>query len=108
MFSEKDLQMLLDYSAESPVLTVYLNTDPTKVTTEAAKIRLRNMMKTVDLPKDVQAVEDYINLEYDWAAKGVVIFLPKRKVFSKLINLTYLCPIRCMLGNVRSFALSCT
>lgn len=81
MFSEKDLQMLLDYSAESPVLTIYLNTDPTKVTTEAAKIRLRNMMKTVDLPKDVQAVEDYINLEYDWAAKGVVIFSSQKEGF---------------------------
>ena len=74
MFSEKDLQELLDYSAESQILSVYLSTDPTKTTTEAAKIQLRNALKTVDLPDDVQAVEDYVNLEYDWFAKGLVIF----------------------------------
>lgn len=81
MFSEKDLQMLLDYSAESPMLTVYLNTDPTEVTNEAAQIRLRNMLKTVDLPEDVQAVEEYISLEYDWAARGVAIFSSQQEDF---------------------------
>jgi len=74
MFSEKDLQALLDYSAESQMLSVYLNTNPTEVNTEAVKIRLRNLLKTVDLPEDVQAVEDYVNLEYDWAAKGLAVF----------------------------------
>lgn len=74
MFSEKDLQMLLDYSAESQVLSVYLNTDPTQTNTEAAKLRLRNWLKTIDLPEDVQAVEEYVNLEYDWSARSLVIF----------------------------------
>jgi peptide chain release factor subunit 1 len=74
MFSEKDLQTLLDYSAESQVLSVYLNTDPTQTNTEAAKLRLRNWLKTIDLPEDVQAVEEYINLEYDWSARSLVIF----------------------------------
>ena len=74
MFSEKDLQTLLDYSTESQILSVYLNTDPTEVNTDAAKIRLRNLLKTVALPEDVQAVEDFVNLEYDWAAKGLVVF----------------------------------
>jgi len=62
MFSEKDLQVLLDYSAESQILSVYLNTDPTKTSTEAAKLKLRNALKTIDLPEDIQAVEDYVNL----------------------------------------------
>jgi peptide chain release factor subunit 1 len=74
MFSDKDLKALLDYSSEGRVLSVYLNTDPTQVQAEAAKIQLRNLLKTVDLPDDVQAVERYINYEYDWAAKGVVLF----------------------------------
>jgi peptide chain release factor subunit 1 len=74
MFSEKDLQALLDYSTKSQVLSVYLNTDPTSVNTEATKLRLRNLLKTVNIPEDVQAVEDYINLEFDWAAKGLVLF----------------------------------
>ena len=74
MFSEKDLQSLLDYSSEGQVLSVYLNTDPTKMSTESAKIQLRNLLKAVDLPEDVQAVEDYVTLEYDWSARGLVVF----------------------------------
>ena len=74
MFSEKDLQSLLDYSAEGQVLSVYLNTDPTESNTEAVNLRLRNLLKAVDLPEDVQAVQNYVNLEYDWAARGLVIF----------------------------------
>lgn len=74
MFSEKDLQSLLEYSKEGRVLSVYLNTDPTEVSSEAAKLRLRNLLKAVDLPEDVQAIEDFVDLEYDWAARGLVIF----------------------------------
>ncbi len=81
MFSEKDLQTLLDYSAESQVLSVYLNTDPTQTNTEAAKLRLRNWLKTIDLPKDVQAVEEYVNLEYDWSARGLAIFSDQQAGF---------------------------
>lgn len=74
MFSEKDLHSLLEYSPVGQVLSVYLNTDPTGTNTEAAKLKLRNLVKSVDLPEDVQAVEDFVNLEYDWAAKGLAIF----------------------------------
>lgn len=74
MFSEKDLRALLDYSSQGSVLSVYLNTDPTEVQAEAAKIQLRNLLKEVDLPEDVQVVEQFINFEYDWAAKGLAVF----------------------------------
>lgn len=74
MFSEKDLQALLDYSEEGRVLSLYLHTDPSKVNTEAAKLRLRNLLKSVDLAEDIQAVEDYVTLEYDWSARGLVVF----------------------------------
>ncbi|MGI6740732.1 MAG: hypothetical protein ACOX7C_04510 [Brevefilum sp.] len=74
MFSEKDLQQLLEYSAEGKVLSVYLNTNPSQINTEAAKLWLRNALKPVDLPEDVQAVENFVNLEYDWLGKGVAIF----------------------------------
>ena len=99
MFSEKDLQALLDYSAVSPVLSVYLNTDPTVITTEAAKIRLRNLMKTVDLPEDVQAVEDYINLEYDWAARGVVIFSSQQEDFFQAYQFNLSVPDKVYVGD---------
>jgi len=74
MFSEKDLQALLDYSEEGQILSLYLHTDPSKVNPEAAKIQLRNLLKTIDLPEDTRVVEDYVNLEYDWSAKGLVVF----------------------------------
>lgn len=74
MFSEKDLRALLDYVVEGQVLSVYLNTDPTETTAEAAQIQLRNLLKSVDLPGDVQVVENFVNLEYNWAGKGLAIF----------------------------------
>lgn len=83
MFSEKDLQELLDYSAENQVVSLYLNTDPTESTTEAASLRLRNLLKTVDLPEDVQAIENFVSLEYNWAAKGLVIFSDQEGNFFK-------------------------
>ncbi len=81
MFSKKDLQTLLDYSAVNQVLSVYLNTDPTDINTEAAKLHLRNLLKTVDLPEDVQAVEDFVSLEYDWSAKGLAVFSNQKEDF---------------------------
>ena len=83
MFSEKDLQELLDYSAENQVVSLYLNTDPTESTTEAAGLRLRNLLKTVDLPEDVQSIENFVSLEYDWAAKGLAIFSDQAGEFFK-------------------------
>lgn len=74
MFSEKDLQSLLDYSEEGQVLSLYLHTDPSKVNPEAVKIELRNLLKSVDLPDDAQVIENYVNLEYDWSAKGLAVF----------------------------------
>jgi peptide chain release factor subunit 1 len=64
----------LDYSAEGQVLSVFLDTDPTKMNTDAIKLQLRSMLKTIDLPNDVQAVEDYVNLDYDWSAKSLAMF----------------------------------
>ncbi len=83
MFSEKDLQALLNYSSDGRVLSVYLNTDPTETSAEAAKLQLRNALKSVKLPEDVQVVENFINFEYDWAAKGLVLFSDQSSDFLK-------------------------
>lgn len=75
MFSVKDLQSLLDFPTEGgQVLSLYLNTDPGERNAETTQLALRQMLKSVDLPEDVQAVEQYIDLKYDWAAKGLIIF----------------------------------
>lgn len=99
MFSEKDLRSLLETSTEGQVLSVYLNTDPTEIQAEAAKIQLRNLLKTVNLPEDVQVVEHFINFEYDWAAKGLVVFTNQNANFSVHSSLACLYPISYWLLN---------
>ncbi|MBG0771760.1 MAG: hypothetical protein H0S82_08625, partial [Anaerolineaceae bacterium] len=75
MFSEKDLQSLLDYSTEGgQVLSLYLNTDPGDRSAEATQLVLKQYLKAIDLPEDVRAIEQYMNLTYDWTSKGLVIF----------------------------------
>ncbi len=98
MFSEKDLQSLLDYSAQNQVLSVYLNTNPAEVTNEAAKLQLRNLLKTVDLPKDIQVVEDYVNLEYDWGARGLVMFSEQEADFFQAHQLGLSMPDKVSVG----------
>jgi rubrerythrin len=99
MFSEKDLQELLDYSSEGPVLSVYLNTDPTEVQTEAAKIQLRNLLKTVTLAEDVQVVEHFINYEYDWAGKGLAIFSDQNIDFFRTYQFGLAVPNKVFISN---------
>lgn len=98
MFSEKDLQALLDYSAENQVVSLYLSTDPTEMNTEASKLRLRNLLKGIDLPEDVQAIEHYVNLEYDWAAKGLAIFSDQAADFFKTYQFNLSLPDKVNIG----------
>lgn len=78
MFSEKDLQELVGFhSEESPVLSLCLNVDPTKHTTDEYKLVLKGLLKEVAgqaLRKDIAAVERYFDHEYDWQGRGVVMF----------------------------------
>lgn len=75
MFSEKDLQSLLDFPTEGgQVLSLYLNTDPGERNAETTQLALRQLLKSVDMKDDVRAVEQYMDLKYDWAAKGLIIF----------------------------------
>lgn len=74
MLTETNLQELLGYQTDHQVLTVYLNTDPTESSTDAYKLNLRNMLKDVNLPDDVQAVENYFSREFDWKGRSVVVF----------------------------------
>ncbi len=74
MLSENDLRELLEFSASEPVLSVYLNTDPAEGNADAYKLRLRSMLKEVSLPDDQQAIERYLNREFDWSGRSVAIF----------------------------------
>src|SRR3989337_1808335 len=74
MFTESDLRELLGYPPLSPVLSVYLNTEPSEGSTDAHKHRLRGMLKEVASPDDVTVVERYISHEFDWSGRSVAIF----------------------------------
>ena len=74
MLTERDLQELIHYQAKFPVLSVYLNTDPAEGNAESHRLRLRSMLKEVDLPEDVLAVHRFFDHEHDWSGRSVAVF----------------------------------
>ncbi len=74
MLTENDLRELLEFSAPAPVLSLYLNTDPSEGNTDAHKLRARSMIKDINLPQDVEAMIRYLDHEYNWSGRGVAIF----------------------------------
>jgi peptide chain release factor subunit 1 len=74
MLTETNLKELLGYQTDHQVLSIYLNTDPTEGNTDGYKLNLRNMLKEINLPADIQAIEKYFNTEYDWAGRSVAVF----------------------------------
>jgi len=78
MFSEQDLRELMEFrSASTPVLSLYLNVDPTQQKTDRYKLKLRSMLKEAAdeaSEEDVSAIERYFDFEFDWQAKGIALF----------------------------------
>jgi peptide subunit release factor 1 (eRF1) len=78
MFSEQDLHELMEFrSASRPVLSLYLNVDPTQQKTDRYKARLRGLLKEAAdraARADVSAIERYFDFEFDWQAKGIALF----------------------------------
>ena len=77
MFSRKDLRDLAQYRSTGPVLTLYLDTDPTNRTTDEYKLALRQLLKQVEgraAADDIAAVERFVDFEYDWKGRGIVVF----------------------------------
>lgn len=107
MFTEKDLRELVDHQSQQSMLTIYLNTDPTMGNADSYRLRLRNMLKTVDLAADVQQVEEYFDTEYDWAGKSVAVFSDQSQQFFKIFPLAVPVPDLIHIGlrpNVRPLA----
>lgn len=92
MFTEQDLRELLDFKTEHPVLSVYLNTDPSQGSADAYKPRLRSMLKDVGLHNDVQNVVHYIDFEFDWSGRGVALFSCDAEDFFRVFSIAV--PIR--------------
>ena len=95
MLSESDLRELLDFKASRPVVSIYLNTEPSEGNADAYRLRLRNMLKEVELTEDVSAIERYFNLEYNWAGRSVAVFSCAAEGFFRAYPLNV--PVRSML-----------
>lgn len=78
MFTEQDLEDLVAFrSDQAPVLSLYLNVDPTQQTKDQYRLSLRSLLKGVAdqaSQADVEAIERYFDFEYDWQGKGVTVF----------------------------------
>ena len=92
MFTEQDLRELLDFKTEYPVLSVYLNTDPSQGSADGYRPRLRSMLKDVDLKNDVKNVEQYIDFEFDWSGRGIALFSCAAENFFRVFSIAV--PIR--------------
>ncbi len=77
MFSERALRELASVETQGPILSVYLNVDPTRRTAEEYKLELREMLRTVNGdadPEDSEAIKRYIELDFDWSGRGLAMF----------------------------------
>lgn len=79
MLDERDVRELAAFQAEQcPVLSLYLSTDPSRHLKDEVKLTLRAMLRQADglgaSTADIQRVEQFIEFEYDWQAKGVAMF----------------------------------
>jgi peptide chain release factor subunit 1 len=74
MLTETNLQELLSYQAESRVLSIYLNTNPSEGNADVYRLNLRSMLKDISLPADATVVDDYFSRTYDWTGRSVAIF----------------------------------
>jgi peptide subunit release factor 1 (eRF1) len=74
MLKESNLQELLDFRPGKPVLTIYLNTDPTLGNADHYKLNLRTLLKGLEMPADISAVEHYFEREFDWSGRSVAVF----------------------------------
>ncbi len=88
MLNESDLRELLGFYTPNLVLSLYLNTDPAEGIVDAYKLRLRNLLKEVNLPQDVSAVERYFNVDYHWSGRGAVVFSSAAENFFRAYQLS--------------------
>ena len=77
MFSQEDMQELLAYEGNGDgVVSVYLDTDSARQSTEAIRLTARGLLKEVQPQheKEAQTIERYLDLGYDWSKPGLALF----------------------------------
>jgi len=74
MFTESSLRKIQDFSADYPVISLYLNTEPSRGNAETHRLRLRNMIKDISLKQDAELIEKFFSYTYDWSGRSVAVF----------------------------------
>jgi peptide subunit release factor 1 (eRF1) len=74
MITDRDVQELLHYQPKYPVLSLYMNIDPTEGNADSHRLRLRSMLKELTLTQDTNAVLQFFDHQYDWSGKSVAVF----------------------------------
>ena len=95
MFDQSDLQELAAYRSEAPVLSVYLNVDPTERTRDEYRLELRQVLKEAEdvaASEDIEAVEAFFDHEYDWSGRGIAIFSCQEEDFWRTYSLAMAVP----------------
>lgn len=103
MFTEQDLSELVQFRSDgSPVLSLYLNVDPSQQSSDQHKLSMRSLLKEVAREassEDVQAMERYFDFEYERQGKGLALFSCKDSDFWRsywlavpVHNLAYVSP----------------
>jgi len=99
MLTDSVLRELLDYSSPDPVLSVYMNTDMTEGNVETLKLRLRTLLKEVDLPQDEAAIQKYFDLEREWTGRSIAMFSCAAKGYFRAFTIAVALRSRVFVGN---------
>jgi len=77
MLDKSDLQELVNYKGDAPVLSVYVSTDLSHQPKDAIRLAVKDRLRNLDVSppeSDVERVVRFLDYEYDWQAGGVAIF----------------------------------
>ncbi len=77
MLEKRNLQELVGYAGDTPVLTLYVSTDLAREPKESVTLAVRNCLRELGtaLPQQqIERVQHFLDYEYDWEARGVAIF----------------------------------
>jgi peptide chain release factor subunit 1 len=90
MLSAGDLQALIEFCPESPVLSVYFDLDPGAGAADMQRLRLRQMLKPFEEPAadDVKAILRFMDHAYDWSARSLALFSCQAEGFLRSFTLS--------------------
>jgi peptide chain release factor subunit 1 len=86
MIADQELQALVDFRGEKPVLSLYLNTNLAHQSKDAVKLMARQQLREYgkQAQQEIQAIDRYLDFEYDWQAPGLAVFASGRELWQTI------------------------